>query len=64
MLPEIKAQLEEAFIRAYNEAENSVERETIYWNAYDLNIVLTRETSQETKKIINDIHNTIKNILL
>ncbi|MDD3437620.1 MAG: hypothetical protein PHC64_10755 [Candidatus Gastranaerophilales bacterium] len=62
MKPEIKAQLEKSFLRAYEEAENSVEKETIFWNAYDLGIVLPRPTCERTKTILKEFHENLNKI--
>ena len=62
MKTEIKKTLEKAFIQAYNEAENSVEAETLYWNAYDLGIALPRPTCERTKTILKEFHENLNKI--
>ena len=63
MTPENKAQLEKSLLRAYNEAENEVEKDNLYWIAWDLGIKLPKPDDDETKKIVNDIHKTINQII-
>ena len=56
MKPEIKAILERDLLRAYNEAENDVEKDNLYWIAWDLGIKLPRPADESVKQIIDGIH--------
>jgi len=62
MKPEIKALLERDLIRAYNEAENEIEAENLYWLAFDIGIKLPK-LDPETEAIKRDIWDTVEKII-
>ena len=59
MKPHIKTKFQALFQLAYDIAENDVEADNLYWNAYDMGIKINKK---EDKDAVNDFYKNLKKI--